>query len=163
MGAGKGKNRRVSTTTAAKPLNKVVTSVTENRSNLQNWLRSEGIQNVGVLDYYLVQRKSDAVSDKEKDFLLKELFLDAVNADALMINGGNVDPNDFYFTVKKDGQGSSYYSYLDVSVEYRPRGAAVKGRGNARMSSYYLEGNRKLSSMKEVLYYLRAAVQNAAE
>lgn len=156
MGSGRGKTRRVKVVSVKNSSLRGVT-IAENSHKIHEWAQAQGIQNVGLLDYYLGKNRGK-YGDAEKEFVLREFFLDAVNSGIFVFGGPKkIDPENFTFKLK---QGNQRYRGLELVVEYAPLGEPKITGNSTFFNAYYLEGNRKISSMSDAVYYLRNAIQN---
>ncbi len=97
---------------------------------------------------------------KEIGFVLRELFIDAVNAGAIGFSR-QVDPGDFNF--KLNAAGSNAYPNCQLIVDYTPKtGTPVAGS-----TAYYGSNirNQELQSeqTRDLFYYLCNAIRVAAD
>ena len=188
MGAGKGQSHRVKTAATndgaqgefTNPLQDVSCAV--RGSKWSAWMRTTKMPNLKICDYYLGNsslevnkvpdwkaynyysgnNKSKVVkrvpTDKEKEFIVCELFRDAIDNGALNLFK-KVNPDDFSFQLDPYNQ-RNYYSRKTLIVKYAPKGEKSV-EGTAIFHDHYFDQG-KLSDVGAVLYCISNAIHDAA-
>ncbi len=154
MGVGKGQSRRAqkAVVTGGKtgadpnPLNKVY--FRPKRHEWFKWIKSLNAQNIDIIPFYFGRDKakmSPDLTDEEREFIIREIFLDALSVDVVKLPDG-MDPNDFSFKLQRDNPSSHY---ANLAVEYAPPGAK-KFTGLTLWRDHRLQ--RKVSTAYSIFY-----------
>lgn len=118
------------------------------------WIQSLGAQNISMANFYLGDAKSKGaapLTDGEREFILREFFIDAVNVNALFFCV-KVNPKDFSFRL---GHGMS--NGTDLIMEYAPKGVK-EATGVAPFYSFYLTKSHKTSAVNDIFWSFRSAM-----
>ena|ERR1035437_6652014 len=83
MGAGKGKSRRSLSVSA--PAAQKVEAVTLQRETWKNFVKSSGLENTNLYDYYLGAGNRQASDAAQYEKIVTELFSDAVSVGAILL------------------------------------------------------------------------------
>ncbi len=121
------------------------------------WLRAQNAQNVTICDYYLGKckaTKDNLSAAGVEDFILLELFTDAINngtltpPDKVILDSLSLrlDPDDYY------------YRELVVQYTLKPSQAVVTGATSLRHDDL----NNKLSNAIQILVCISAAIHSAS-
>ena len=168
MGVGKGQQRRVRASTVSSNVNvkvsgnvmKVVdslddTKITYSLAPWHDWLKEKGIDRVKLLSYYLGNervKEDKELTTREKAFVLREVFIDAVNAGAIQLPK-KMDPKDFHF---------EFMFANDLTVKYAPGGNKKFKEKTAYFPSNRIH-NHPLNDtyyLDDLLYELSSATRN---
>ncbi len=92
------------------------------RQKWRDWVKSRNAQNVNLVDFYLGSIRSEDsvdITDEEKEFIIRELFCDAVSAGAIC---PSIRPDVKDLSFKLD-RSSSLSHDACLIIEYVPSGA----------------------------------------
>lgn len=157
MGAGKGKIKRVrSLSTPSSSLKN--NEVSRQDGKLLDWISQLGIRNTTIGDYYLGigrAKQNRAMDEMEKEFVLQELFRDAIDCEAIHFKNP-VNPDDFQIKMRKT---PGKPRLQEIHIEYAPQGKTLAS-GAANFYVWCISPTRKMSSLRDPLYYLWYALQN---
>ena len=164
MGAESGQLQRIqkgagNTVSANKnPLEGV--SVHINIGKWTDWIKSTGAESVSIIDFYLGSsktRNNASLTDEDKGFIIREIFLDAVKVGAVKFSK-KIDPKDFSFELRT----ATLPLWTDLVVEYAPPGAK-KTKEIITPHDYCLEKKCTTSVIGNILQDICAAIQRTSE
>ena len=127
MGAGRGQ-RRAKTYMSGNVVSLGVVSslkgirITYDWDEWCDWLSAASLDRVKLLSYYLGNERmstNKVVTNKEKEFIIRELFMDAVDVDAIQLPK-KMDSKNFSFKIGHTASSSPLHNHL--LVEYTPGG-----------------------------------------
>ncbi len=127
-----------------------------------DWRKLMGAQDVSIMDFYFGRAKSkdlpdmenEFLRDKENEFLLKEIFLDAIDIGAISFSA-EVRPKDFSFKLKRNAYGVGF-----LTMEYAPKGV-IPATGVTSFFDDYLASSRKIGAIYDVFRCFRYAMWDA--
>ncbi len=128
----------------------------------RNWIILIGAQNISIAEFYfgVAKLKNDTVlTDKEKEFIIRELFLDAISAGALSFSA-KVNPKDFSFQLRRANRMKPHAN-ADLIVEYAPKGAK-KVTGVTHFNDYYLEKSSITQASHHIFSCFKGAIWDAS-
>ncbi len=166
MGIKAEQQRRTTTSIISNPSQKTTNplkgiKITQDWDKWLGWLQENDLQAVEICDYYFGTDRTKAKTNVEittqGKFLLREMFIDAVNAGAIKFTP-RINPQDFHF------------NFVDIYCLPRPRQLTVEytPKTGARVTGsidYHGEGMYKLqsASVKKLLYYFCVAIRAAQD
>ena len=167
MDAGRGQQRvkaTVGSSSSGANLKSVGTlngvEITYSWAEWLDWLQAENIGHIKLLSYYLGNERmhrNKELLDEEKEFVLRELFIDAVDADAINFSK-KVDSKDFSFKLP--------VSPSSLIIKYTPGGGEKFEERIAYFPFHLLMSNDALDStyhMCYILYFLHKVARNITE
>lgn len=143
MGSGKGQSRRVQMAANKANVNKNPlegVSIQHNEEKWMGWVKSLDVENVSIIDFYCGDGRTKNnidITDKERAFIIREMFLDAVNIGALSFSP-KISPQDFNFWWQERNG-----NIATLVMEYAPKGAESVER-QAVFNDLYLKRSRKM-------------------
>ncbi len=152
MGVREEQQRRIKTATVYP----VGLTCEDNEHKWYAWVKTNKASNVMIRDYYLGRRKPRAVTsltDKEEEFILREIFLDGMDNGALNLSE-KVNPNDFSFHLGR------HCGNEVLTVDYAPKGVQHIFEGIVNFHAYYCLNKGKLGEAEAVLHYMGRAIHD---
>lgn len=125
------------------------------------WIFSMDAHNVSITRFYLGSNKlkgSPGLTDGDKEFILRELFLDAIDNGAISFTP-KLNPKDFSFKLIGSSKIKSYIGPV-MAMEYAAPGIK-KVKGDAPFPNYYLANDRKMAEVANIFRSFKDGIRAA--